>query len=74
MALRQGGRALARSLMQAKSLPTRGGGGGPIRYADAPNKQVCVLLCLVLTANACCLLFYLQILMLFAIHFRAYSR
>lgn len=41
MALRQGGRALARSLMQAKSLPTRGGGGGPIRYADAPNKQVC---------------------------------
>lgn len=26
--------------MQAKSLPTRGGGGGPIRYADAPNKQL----------------------------------
>ena len=40
MALRQGARALARSVMQSKVLPTRGGGGGPIKYANAPDKPV----------------------------------
>eukprot|EP00775_Hariotina_reticulata_P002410 gene2410-2714_t len=40
MALRQGGRALARSLMQAKSLPTRGGGGGPVKYAPELDKPM----------------------------------
>jgi hypothetical protein len=40
MALRQGGRALARSLMQAKALPQRGGGGGPVKFAPAPNKPI----------------------------------
>jgi hypothetical protein len=40
MALRQGARALARSVMQGKLLPMRGGGGGPIKYANAPDKPV----------------------------------
>lgn len=40
MALRQGGRVLIRSLMQAKALPERGGGGGPVKYAPPPNKPV----------------------------------
>lgn len=40
MALRQGVRSLARSVLQAKSLPQRGGGGGPIQYAPAPAKPV----------------------------------
>jgi hypothetical protein len=41
--------------MQAKSLPTRGGGGGPIRYADAPNKQVCVCAALAHVCSQCLL-------------------
>lgn len=40
MALRQGGRALARSIMQAKALPERGAGGGPVKYAPPPNKPL----------------------------------
>lgn len=56
MALRQGGRALARGLMQAKAaLPTRGGGGGPIKYAPAPNapvRLVCLCAVLLLPAQA----------------------
>jgi hypothetical protein len=39
MALRQGGRALARSLTKGLA-PTRGGGGGPIQYAPAQDKAV----------------------------------
>lgn len=40
MALRQGAKALARSVMQSRLLPTRGGGGGPIKYCEPPNKPV----------------------------------
>ncbi|KAF8056359.1 hypothetical protein HT031_006358 [Scenedesmus sp. PABB004] len=40
MALRQGGRALARGLAQARGLPQRGGGGGPIKYAAPQEKPV----------------------------------
>lgn len=39
MALRQGSRALARSLTKGLA-PTRGGGGGPIKYAPAQDKPV----------------------------------
>jgi hypothetical protein len=41
MALRQGVRALARSaLSSAKGAPVRGGGGGPIKYAEEINKPL----------------------------------
>lgn len=39
MALRQGLRSLARGMM-GKGLPQRGGGGGPVKFAEAPNKPV----------------------------------
>jgi hypothetical protein len=39
MALRQGGRALARSLIKGLA-PIRGGGGGPVKYAPAQDKTV----------------------------------
>jgi hypothetical protein len=38
MALRQGMRSLAR--LAGKGLPQRGGGGGPVKYAPAPEKPV----------------------------------
>lgn len=40
MSLRQGMRSLARSVMGSKALPTRGGGGGPVQFTDAPKKPV----------------------------------
>ena len=40
MALRQGASALARSVLQGKGLPLRGGGGGPVKMAPAPDKPV----------------------------------
>ncbi len=40
MALRQGVRALARSVIGSKSLPIRGGGGGPVKFAEEVKKPV----------------------------------
>lgn len=40
MALRRGGAALARGLAAARGLPTRGGGGGPVKFAPAPDRPV----------------------------------
>jgi hypothetical protein len=40
MALRQGVRALARSVIGNKGLVQRGGGGGPVKFAPEPDKPV----------------------------------
>ena len=53
MALRQGASALARSVLQGKSLPLRGGGGGPVKMAPAPDKPVRLFVCACVSRCVC---------------------